>query len=120
MYNSPTTFITIYKSLATFIKGCTKVKSQRCDVMLVREGTDVRFKSCSNLHIDVEIHDGSAPTLWHATGFYGQPDVAKRYILWELMEVLKVQSSVPWVVFRDFNEISHPNEKLRGPERDAR
>ena len=26
------------------------------------EGTDVRFKSCSNSHIDVEIHDGSALT----------------------------------------------------------
>ena len=119
MYNSPATFITIYKSLATFIKGRTKVKSQRCDVMLVREGTDVCFKS-SNSHIDVEIHDGSAPTLWRAIGFYGQPDVAKRYILWELMEVLKVQSSLPWVVFEDFNEISHPNEKLGGPKRDAR
>ena len=30
--------------------------------LLWREGTDVRFKSCSNLHIDVEIHDGSALT----------------------------------------------------------
>ena len=60
--------------------------------MLWREGTDVRFKSCSNSHIDVEIHDGSASSPWRATRFYGQPDTAKRYISWELMEVLKVQS----------------------------
>ena len=51
-------------------------------VLLWREGTDVRFKSCSNSHIDVEIHDGFASTPWHATGFYGQPDAAKRYISW--------------------------------------
>ena len=38
MYKSPATFITMYKSLWTFIKGCTKVKSDewKCDVKLVR------------------------------------------------------------------------------------
>ena len=36
------------------------------------------------------------------------------------MEVLKVQSSLSWVVFRDFNEISHSDEKLGGSERDNR
>ncbi|KAK7860942.1 hypothetical protein CFP56_029135 [Quercus suber] len=30
--------------------------------LLWREGTEVHFKSCSNSHIDVEIHDNSAPT----------------------------------------------------------
>ncbi|XP_023886945.1 uncharacterized protein LOC111999058 [Quercus suber] len=88
--------------------------------LLWREGTEVHFKSCSNSHIDVEIHDKFALTLWQATGFYGQPDAAKRYISWELLEVLKVQSPLPWVVFGDFNEISQPDEKLGGPERDAR
>ena len=28
--------------------------------MLWREGMDVRFKSCSNSHIDVEIHESSS------------------------------------------------------------
>ena len=31
--------------------------------LLWREGTDVHFKSCSNSHIDVEINNGSAPSL---------------------------------------------------------
>ncbi|KAL4625871.1 hypothetical protein ACB092_05G056600 [Castanea dentata] len=88
--------------------------------LLWREGTDVRFKSFSNSHIDVNIHDGSIPTLWRATRFYGQPDAAKRYISWELMEVLKVQSSLPLIVFGDFNKISHSDKQLGGPKRDAR
>ena len=58
--------------------------------LLWKEGIDVRFKSYSNSYIDVEIHDSSAPTPWCATGFYGQPDAAKRFISWELLEVLKV------------------------------
>ncbi|XP_030959237.1 uncharacterized protein LOC115981210 [Quercus lobata] len=87
--------------------------------MLWREGTDVRFKSCSNSHIDVEIHERSSVAPWRAIGFYGQPDVAKRFISWQLMEALKKQSDLPWVVFGDFNEISQSYEKLGGPERDA-
>ena len=80
--------------------------------MLWREGTDVRFKSCSNSHIDVEIHERSSVAPWRVTGFYGQPDAAKRFISWQLMEVLKKQSNLPWVVFGDFNEISQSDEKL--------
>nr|POF09034.1 hypothetical protein CFP56_14975 [Quercus suber] len=68
---------------------------------------------------DEKIHDGSASSPWRATGFYGQPNAAKSYISWELMEVLKIQSSLPWVVFGDFNEISHSDEKSGGLERDA-
>ena len=74
--------------------------------MLWREGTDVRFKSCSNSHIDVEIHESSSVAPWWAIGFYGQPDAAKRFISWQLIEVLEKQSNLPWVVFGDFNEIS--------------
>ena len=87
--------------------------------ILWREGTDVRFKSCSNSHIDVEIHERSSVAPWQATGFYGQPDIAKRFISWQLMEVLEKQSNLSWVVFGDFNEISQSYEKLGGPERDA-
>ncbi|XP_030970964.1 uncharacterized protein LOC115991409 [Quercus lobata] len=87
--------------------------------MLWREGTDVRFKSWSNSHINVEIHESSSLAPWRATSFYGQPDAAKRFISWQLMEVLKKQSHLSWVVFRDVNEISQSDEKLRGPERDA-
>ena len=88
--------------------------------MLWREGTDVRFKSCSNSHIDVEVHKNPSSSPWRVTGFYGQPDATKRNISWELLEVLKVQNHLPWIVFGNFNEISHLDEKFGGPNRDAR
>nr|POE88794.1 hypothetical protein CFP56_25240 [Quercus suber] len=63
--------------------------------MLWRKGADVRFKRCFNLHIDVEIHESSSSTPRHATSFYGQLDAAKRFISWELLEVLKERSHLP-------------------------
>ena len=88
--------------------------------MLWKEGMNVRFKSCSNSHIDIEVYENPSSSPWHATSFYGQPDVTKRTISWELLEVLKVQNHFPWIVFGDFNKISHPYEKLGGLNRDTR
>ena len=80
----------------------------------------MRFKSYSNSHINVEIHKNSSLTSCYATGFYKQPDAARRFSPWQLLEVLKGQSQLSWVVFGDFNEITHSDEKLGGPKRDAR
>ena len=63
--------------------------------MLWKEGTDISFKSCSNSHIDVVIRDGSNPTPWQATGFYGHLKASKRYISWQLLEVLIDQCNMP-------------------------
>ena len=60
--------------------------------LLSREGTNVRFKSYSNSHINVEIHENSSLTPWHAIGFYEQLDAVRRFSLWQLLEVLKGQS----------------------------
>ena len=87
--------------------------------MLWREGTDIRFKSCSHLHIDVVVHGESKGGPWRISGFYGHPDTSKRQSSWQLIEALHAQSEMPWVVCGDFNEILHPNEKLGWRERDA-
>ena len=88
--------------------------------MMWKEGLDVRFRSCSNSHIEVEVHGSSASTPWRATGFYGHPDAGKRFISWQLLELLKHQYSMPWVVFGDFNEITHSDEKIGWLDRDAK
>lgn len=47
------------------------------------------------------------------------PDTRKRGVSWKLLESLRNQCDLPWVVFGNFNEITHPNEKLGWAERDV-
>ena len=54
--------------------------------LLWREGTDIRFKSCSHSHIDVVVHGVGNGGPWRVTGFYGHPDTGKRYTSWQLLE----------------------------------
>ncbi|KAL6224775.1 hypothetical protein ACLB2K_003630 [Fragaria x ananassa] len=79
------------------------------------DGLDVRFLSKSRYHIDVEVHatDGSGIT-WRLTGFYGQPLAANRHLSWDLLQALSRDSSLPWIVVGDFNEILHEDEKEGG------
>nr|POE68302.1 hypothetical protein CFP56_34322 [Quercus suber] len=85
-----------------------------------KEDTEVSFKSCSHLHIDVVIRDGSMQTPWRAISFYGHFDMSKRHTSWQLLEVLKDQCTMLWVVFSDFNEIMHQHEKLGWMEREMK
>ena len=85
-----------------------------------KEVTEICFKGCSNLHIDVVVNGESVSTPWRATSFYGQLDARKRFISWQLLAVLKEQCTMPWVVFGDFNEILHLGEKIGGLDRDAK
>ena len=82
--------------------------------LLWREGTEVTFKSCSHSHIDVVVQEESSMIPWCATGFYSHPDASKR-----LLETLRDQCLMPWVVFGDFNKITHQDEKIGWLERDV-
>ena len=74
--------------------------------MTWKKGSDIRLRSCSNSYIDVEVHSSLAPIPWRATGFYGHPDIGKCFISWQLLEFLKNQYTMSWIVFGDFNEIT--------------
>ena len=87
--------------------------------MLWREGVDMRFKSCSYSHIDVVVYSVGGAMPWRASGFYGHPDARKMYESWDLLGSLKIQCDMPWIVFGDFNEITHSDEKLGWLDRDA-
>lgn len=88
--------------------------------LIWKKGTKVCLKSCSHSHIDVVVRDGSRQSPWRATSFYGHPDVSKRQSSWQLLEVLKNQCTMSWVVFCDFKKIKHQNEKLGWMEREAK
>ncbi|KAJ4842864.1 hypothetical protein Tsubulata_010456 [Turnera subulata] len=70
------------------------------------------FKSHHSLpnHIDVSIEiSGTLP--WRLTGFYGEPNESERSTTWDLLKLLKTKSTLPWVVFGDFNELMRRHEK---------
>lgn len=80
-----------------------------------RDGLDVRFRSKSNHHVDVEVHstDGSH-IFWRLTGFYGHPTTSERYRTWSLLRNLSDESSLPWAVVGDFNELLHASKQIGG------
>ena len=87
--------------------------------LLWKECTVVHFKSCSHTHIDMVVmkDDGGGP--WRATSFYAHPDIGMHSSSWDLLKTLHSQAVLPWVVFGDFNEILHVDEKLGWKERDS-
>ena len=87
--------------------------------LLCKEGTTVWTHKYSNSHIDVIIPDSVTGQHWRATGFYGHPDTQKRHTSWKLLECIHAQLELPWVVFGDFNEITHVDEKCGWAERSA-
>ncbi|XP_031090962.1 uncharacterized protein LOC115995954 [Ipomoea triloba] len=66
--------------------------------------------SFSTNHIDVEVHL-PGKLVWRLTGFYGHPERSKRQLSWDLLRKLKEDSSLPWAVIGDFNDITSQAEK---------
>ncbi|XP_074310071.1 uncharacterized protein LOC141644829 [Silene latifolia] len=51
---------------------------------------------------------------WRVTGFYGWPTVLDRHLSWRLLRILSRQSTLPWVILGDFNEVLFANEMKGG------
>jgi exonuclease III len=82
--------------------------------LLWNEEVKLEIQNYSQRHINAVIRgpEGEAP--WKFTGFYGQPDVAKRHEAWALMKHLAGLVPIPWVCIGDFNEITIQSEKWGG------
>ncbi|KAK9911606.1 hypothetical protein M0R45_035502 [Rubus argutus] len=79
------------------------------------EGLDVRFRSKSHHHIDVEVHSCDGFLIaWRLIGFYGHPTTAERHRTWSLLRDLSDELPLPWAVIGDFNELLHADEKEGG------
>uniref|UniRef100_A0A7N2LKW2 DUF4283 domain-containing protein n=1 Tax=Quercus lobata TaxID=97700 RepID=A0A7N2LKW2_QUELO len=70
----------------------------------------------SKYYIDAII-DKNSEDEWQFTGFYGEPETARRGEAWEQLKYLNSQTNIPWSCIGDFNEITRQDEKLGGGKR---
>jgi hypothetical protein len=64
----------------------------------------------SRFHINAVVKDLDGNEQWRFTGFYGQPDSAKRMESWALLKHLSRFQPLPWLCAGDFNEILEQQE----------
>jgi hypothetical protein len=68
------------------------------------------------MYIDVKINEGPNKE-WRFTCIYGEARWDDRYKTWDKLHELKSNSSLPWVILGDFNEILYSHEKEGGNPR---
>ena len=81
----------------------------KASVNLIVEDSDRHY-------IDVVINKNT-DNEWRLTGFYGEPDTARRHEAWAKLRALNSQPEKPWLCLGDFNEIIKQEEKLGGARR---
>ncbi|XP_042958050.1 uncharacterized protein LOC122293561 [Carya illinoinensis] len=94
--------------------GCFDVESVGMSggiALLWKEEWEVQVVSYTRWHVSAMVKEEINDRRWHFTGFYGHPETAKRKSSWQLLEMLKPQSSVAWLCAGDFNEVLHQKEK---------
>lgn len=80
---------------------------------LWKKDITVDVQSYSDRHIDAIITKDSG-FKWRITGFYGNPEANRRKESWDLLKALSKKFQLPWLCFRDFNEIASAGEKMGG------
>ena len=71
---------------------------------------NLKIKGSHKYYIDAVI-DKNTSNQWHFTGFYCEPETAKRSEAWSKLRLL---NSNPVILVGDFNEITRQDEKLGG------
>lgn len=84
--------------------------------MFWRREVDIEIKSFSRHHIDSVVTKEGTNFKWRITRFYGNPETHRRKESWNFLNTLNSQFQLPWMCFKDFNEILSSEEKLGGPQ----
>lgn len=79
----------------------------------------VYLRHYSTQHIDIEVGILRSADVWRFTGIYGFVANTDRVLTWDLLRRLAAQSSLPWLVTGDFNEILSNVDKSGSPRRRA-
>ena len=84
--------------------------------MFWRREVDIEIKSFSRHHIDAVVTKEGTSFKWRITRFYGHPETHRRKESWNFMNTLNSQFQLPWMCFRDFNEISQVRKNWEVPK----
>ena len=85
-------------------------------VLYWRSSINLSIESLDKYYIDAVINKGHESE-WRLTGFYGEPETARRSEAWEKIRNLSSRRERPWLRCGDFNEITRQDEKLGGVPR---
>ena len=85
-------------------------------VMYWKESVNLKVEGFDRYYIDAVI-DKNSENEWRITGFYGEPDIARRHEDWSKLRNLNSQPEKPWLCVGDFNKIVRQDEKLGGARR---
>ncbi|KAM6584602.1 hypothetical protein CsatB_011604 [Cannabis sativa] len=81
--------------------------------LLWKNKDDGRVLGYSNSHIDFLV-ESSEKGAWKLTGFYGEPERNNRHRSWTLLRTLATDSTLPWCVIGDLNNIVRHEDKRGG------
>jgi len=79
--------------------------------LLWKENYFLEIFNYSHQHINAIIRNEDGSPGWKFTGFYGNPNTARRWESWELLRFLKTLQPTAWLCAGDFNEILEQEEK---------
>jgi len=80
-------------------------------MLLWRNQNGVEIQNYSQSHINAVVRCKHDDSPWKLTGFYGNPDTARRNESWALLWHLSTLQPNPWMCVGDFNEITSASEK---------
>lgn len=81
--------------------------------MLWNNNVNLHIQSYTRWHISMKA-DWQGGREWMITNFYGHSETSKRGSSWELLKLVSSETNLPWIYFRDFNEITCLSEKSVG------
>jgi hypothetical protein len=86
-------------------------------ILLWKSELDLEVQNFSQRHVNDVINSLEFGFSWKFTGFYGNPELAKREESWSLLKTLAELNLSPWLVYGDFNEIISLSEKSSSSNR---
>ncbi|VVA30227.1 PREDICTED: reverse mRNAase [Prunus dulcis] len=82
--------------------------------LLWHDDIDLFIRSDSSNHIDAKCGGIENSIHWRLTGFYCLPSASNGHLSWSLLNSLGLHSKLPWLCFRDFNEVVSLRGKCGG------